>query len=77
MRIGELAREAGVGVETVRFYERGGCSKSLLETPCTAFGRCSNSGRAGPEGPVPLRPPCVHLYPWSSQELIDERQRRE
>ena len=29
MRIGELAREAGVGVETVRFYEREG----LLQEP--------------------------------------------
>jgi MerR family transcriptional regulator, mercuric resistance operon regulatory protein len=29
MRISELAREGGVGVETVRFYQR----KGLLETP--------------------------------------------
>lgn len=33
MRIGELAKVAGVGVETVRFYER----KSLVEQPPKPF----------------------------------------
>ncbi|MFL6201140.1 MAG: MerR family DNA-binding transcriptional regulator [Thermoanaerobaculia bacterium] len=38
MRSGELAREAGVGVETVRFYEREG----LLQEPRVAL-----QGRGG------------------------------
>lgn len=35
LRIGELAREAGVGVETIRFYERRGL---LPQPPRTASG---------------------------------------
>ena len=33
MTIGGLAKEAGVGVETVRFYQRKGCSGYLTERP--------------------------------------------
>ncbi len=37
MRIGKLASEAGVGVETVRFYERQGLISQPPKTPDSAY----------------------------------------
>jgi MerR family transcriptional regulator, mercuric resistance operon regulatory protein len=46
MTISELGRAGGVGVETVRFYQR----KGLLDNPLSGSGRGANAGRHyGPE----------------------------
>ncbi len=37
LTIGKIAKEAGVGIETVRFYERQGLLKQPKKTPGSAF----------------------------------------
>jgi len=53
LTIGKLAKSAGVGVETVRYYQRRG----LLDTPARSGGGPSEATEATGPGGGPVRSP--------------------